>query len=81
LSDYGDYVYYVRCVDTSGNYDKQAGKISFTYKAPDTVPEKKKKVTNDRVPPIISGLAPLGDVGTGKVNAFLRYQRGGDLQI
>ncbi len=67
LSDYGDYVYYVRCVDTSGNYDKQAGKISFTYKAPDTVPEKKKKVTNDRVPPIISGLAPLGDVGTGKV--------------
>lgn len=67
LSDYGDYTYYVRCVDTSGNYDQQSGKISFVYKAPETAPQKKEEADNDHLPPVISGLSPLGDVDTERV--------------
>jgi hypothetical protein len=69
LINYGYYTYYVRCRDTAGNINQVAGRISFryatTYVAPATPAAP--AVPADKTPPVISGLAPSGEVNMAQI--------------
>jgi len=66
LAKYGSYTYYVRCKDASGNINNSPANIQFNYAAatqtrdPDPVKEPEKK--KDATPPVISDLAPSGEL-------------------
>ncbi|MFA6375908.1 MAG: hypothetical protein WCX69_00705 [Candidatus Paceibacterota bacterium] len=67
----GNYVTYVLCKDVAGNVNQTVGRISFYYNAPYVAPKQttvKEVVTPaDKTPPVISSLAPSGDVDKAAV--------------
>ncbi len=73
LSNAGNYNYYVRCKDESGNVNSPAGKITFYYYVY-TAPVKTTSVATtpaDTAAPSISGLSPSGNVNTKEINLAL----------
>lgn len=72
LSNAGNYNYYVRCKDESGNVNSPAGRISFyyyVYVAPSPVTPSKPPA--DTMPPLISGLSPSGEVTSKEITLSL----------
>jgi hypothetical protein len=72
LSNAGNYNYYVRCKDDSGNVNAPAGKISFyyyVYVAPK--PPVTPVAPADTAPPSMSGLSPSGNVSAKEITLSL----------
>ena len=70
----GNYNYYVRCKDESGNINSPAGKILFYYYVAPATPVVKTPVVTtpaDTAPPSISGLSPSGTVDAKEITLAL----------